>query len=233
MNFQQLASGVNAELTPALSLAIADRHLGWALTLSALAFFAFRSAPQTLRFSLGLAIFSISIVPTTWSLAHWLGLAYQTPSLVTQGLSLLYLFHIWRERNAASLAPAPASTNWPRAVLLLALALGWALALDTFAILPVQLYALGYSSTGALFGLIVATSFWGLARYQASQQGKQQVSALAVILLIAVAIHALTRLPSGNVWDAMLDPWLWIAAHVILLRSVPWRAMRWRRKMSG
>jgi hypothetical protein len=26
---------------------------------------------------------------------------------------------------------------------------------------------------------------------------------------------ALLRLPSGNVWDAVLDPWLWLAAHVV------------------
>jgi hypothetical protein len=28
----------------------------------------------------------------------------------------------------------------------------------------------------------------------------------------------LTRLPTGNMWDAMLDPFLWIYLHVWLFR---------------
>jgi hypothetical protein len=27
-------------------------------------------------------------------------------------------------------------------------------------------------------------------------------------------LHVVLRLPSGNVWDALLDPWLWIVLHV-------------------
>jgi hypothetical protein len=28
------------------------------------------------------------------------------------------------------------------------------------------------------------------------------------------------RLPTGNLWDALLDPWLWLLLHAILLRRI-------------
>jgi len=29
------------------------------------------------------------------------------------------------------------------------------------------------------------------------------------LMLGVLALFVLTRLPTGNVWDALLDPWLW------------------------
>jgi len=46
-------------------------------------------------------------------------------------------------------------------------------------------------------------------------------------LLLLAAVFALTRLPSGNLWDALLDPWLWLALHGVLLRQL-W--LWWRQR---
>jgi hypothetical protein len=35
-----------------------------------------------------------------------------------------------------------------------------------------------------------------------------------------VLLFVLLRLPTGNVWDAVLDPWLWLGLHWVLLRGV-------------
>ena len=43
---------------------------------------------------------------------------------------------------------------------------------------------------------------------------------------LALLMFAATRLPSGNLWDALLDPWLWSALHIALLRAL---YQRWRR----
>jgi hypothetical protein len=45
------------------------------------------------------------------------------------------------------------------------------------------------------------------------------LSAVAVL-----AVYVLLRLPTGNVWDALLDPFVWLALHVQLWRT--WRAAR-------
>jgi len=36
--------------------------------------------------------------------------------------------------------------------------------------------------------------------------------------LFLMTVYVLTRLPTGNVWDALLDPLLWIYLHVWLMR---------------
>jgi hypothetical protein len=96
----------------------------------------------------------------------------------------------------------------------LAALLGWALLLDSFAVLPVQLYAWGFSPA-ALF-LVVSLSLlpWVFGGYMA------QTSRMAacVVVPLAALVFVVWRLPSGNVWDAVLDPWVWVALQVWFLR---------------
>jgi hypothetical protein len=33
-------------------------------------------------------------------------------------------------------------------------------------------------------------------------------------------LFAATRLPTGNLWDAVLDPWLWLALQGVLVRRL-------------
>lgn len=219
---------IDPQIIPALSLAIADRYLGWALTLSALTLFFLKTTPKMIRYSAGLAVFVMAIVPSTWSLSHWLGLAFQTPSLVTQALSLLYLLHLLKASNVAGQMSTVAADRWPTPLLLLACVMGWALALDTFAKLPIQLYALGYAKELSIGLLLVALAIWIFGKFNPSAQPRNRFTELAFILLAAILVHTLTRLPSGNLWDAVLDPWLWIVAHGALIGRVVTSAKRRR-----
>jgi hypothetical protein len=45
--------------------------------------------------------------------------------------------------------------------------------------------------------------------------------------VVVLAAYVLLRLPTGNVWDAVLDPFVWLALHVQLWRAgCAWRASR-------
>lgn len=212
-----LASFASSGLTPALTLAAMDRHLGWALVLTAATLFMLQRAPRFVRFALAAIMFIVTIAPTTWSLSHWLGLAYQTPSLVMQGLALLYLLRTFSLSGAALHRPVSADSKWPLSALLAGSTLGWILVLDTFAVFPVSLYALGYSEGVVIFGLVLAAAFWTISLRAADAPEGQRLRHLAIVLLCAVAIHTFTRLPSGNAWDMMLDPWLWLVIQGVLL----------------
>jgi hypothetical protein len=96
--------------------------------------------------------------------------------------------------------------------------MGWVLALDTFAVLPLQqsIYAWGFSPLASLALMTGAAAVWVIsARW------------LYTLPLFALALFVLTRLPSGNVWDAVLDPLLWLYLH-IYLATQGWRYLRGR-----
>jgi hypothetical protein len=38
-----------------------------------------------------------------------------------------------------------------------------------------------------------------------------------VLLVGVLLVHVVLRLPTGNVWDALLDPWLWAALQLAWL----------------
>jgi hypothetical protein len=98
-------------------------------------------------------------------------------------------------------------------------ALGYLLLLDTFAVLPVQLYAWGFSPA-LLLGLIaLALVPWLLGGKARAAPGFSPWLVPAALLLFA-----LTRLPTGNLWDALLDPWLW------LWLQVQWVVLRLQNK---
>ena len=92
--------------------------------------------------------------------------------------------------------------------------LGWVLLFDTFALLPVPVYAWGFGP--AAFLLVCALALLPLVAAGAGvwrASGAWQVAA-------AVALFGLSRWPSGNVWDAVLDPWLWLLLNGYALRAV-------------
>ncbi|MGI9133631.1 MAG: hypothetical protein ACR2I0_06765, partial [Rhodoferax sp.] len=99
---------------------------------------------------------------------------------------------------------------------LLGLVLGWVLLLDTLALLPLagSVYAWGFDANAVAVAALLACLPW-LAYGGVSAGSPMQWSALlALVLFVAL------RLPSGNVWDALLDPWLWLALHVAVLRWI-------------
>ncbi len=186
--------------------------LAWAVVLGGLAcaWSPARYRAGALVLAVGLALWVL--VPGTLSPDHWLGLAFQAPSLTTVALCGALL---WRLRPGR-LAPATGKAGW--ALVLLGIALGYVLLLDTFAVWPWQVYSLGFSP-GALLcvmALALGISVWGTG-----------VGWLWRGLLPGVMLaYAATRLPTGNAWDALLDPLLWLVLHGLVLRALYRRVRR-------
>ena len=97
-------------------------------------------------------------------------------------------------------------------LVLAALVVGWLLLLDTLAQLPVALYALGFDAPA--LAVVAMATLLPLLQAGAARRVSTWLGPLAVLVFV------LLRLPTGNVWDAVLDPWLWLGLHGYLLRVV-------------
>ncbi len=168
----------------------------------------------------------------TWVLllAWWktplmaLGLAFQTPSLLTLCLCVVAAWSDLQtpERQIFS---SPATVQAPSVAWGLVVVLGWLLMLDTWGRLPMDLYLWGFASEARwwAWGLAGVWMLWAgfQERLTASWHGRA-----ASCLLMAVALFVVTHAPTGNAWDAVLDPGLWLFAHVQLWRT--WASQRTR-----
>lgn len=206
----------DAPALPSLELTQGWLHLGWGVVLAWLGcvlvgwWTPYRAAVLTVA---ALVLASMWL-PDPWSPAYWLGLAFQQPSVVLVLLCIRLLLRRLRKPPpawATRRTPAPVRGLAPLAFA--GVLLGWALLFDVFALLPlpVSLYAWGFSP------LAVALVAWvslGLVLSN-SQTGSRP---LAWVVPLAVVAFVALRLPTGNVWDAVLDPWLWLALHGYLLR---------------
>ena len=190
-------------------------NLGWASVL----LYGF------LRFSRGLviglrAVLALMLVawcwwPGTLGATHWLGLAFQSPSALLVGLCLhgIYTeYRRWRAPSAQGNAAGEVTGCGPMIGLLLVT--GWLLLLDTVALLPFGLYAWGFEPVAVGLTTFLALLPWLWWRGKLPAAGKLVLVVFVVLVLVAL------RLPTGNVWDAWLDPWLWVFLHVYAIRSV-------------
>jgi hypothetical protein len=98
---------------------------------------------------------------------------------------------------------ATADSGSQKVLLLLGVVLGWVLLLDALAWFPVSIYAWGFGSAAVALALLAAALLWLLSGSRAT-----------VSLLAVLALFVLTRAPSGNLWDALLDPLLWLALQI-------------------
>lgn len=195
--------------TPLLPGALPARlylALGWGLVLAGAAlWWLSRTGLNRSRWTrwLPLALLLWCLVPGPVSPAYWLGLAFRAPSLLFAFLcAWALLAHELPQQLAAP--PLPALRRW----LLGPVLLGWLLLLDTLALWPVSLYALGFAPlTLGVLGLLA------LLPWLLRGEGR-----LAVLLALVLLAYVLLRLPSGNVWDALIDPWLWIVLQLDGLR---------------
>jgi len=200
--------------TPSLPAAWAMRlglALSWALVLAALGSALTCRRPLRTRRAVASLLLAWTLLPGPLTPDYWLGLAFHAPSL-----SAMLLCGWWLRR---SLFPpshqSETQAAGPVALLLAPIALGYVLLLDTFAVIPLQIYAWGFSPMLLLVLLLVALLPWVLSG--ASRTG----NGLAHWLLpAALLLYAATRLPTGNVWDALLDPLLWLFLHGLLVRSL-------------
>lgn len=202
---------------PSLAIMDVTRRLSWALLLGVLAWrghLGLWRVPDTARAALAMLLALLAWLPGPWGLAYWLGLAFQAPSLTTVLVALLW----WRYGHTRTRrffdARHPTYAERGKIVLgmgpLGVLVLGWVLALDTFAVWPAFIYPMGYGH-----GTLMAAALTGLGLLCLTS-----TRVLGGMILGICLIFTVTRLPSGNVWDALSDPWLWLIAHGILIRQI-------------
>ena len=204
----QRALATDSPLLPALPLQQVWLHLGWSLVLAMLGSslagcLQMRRPAQRL---VALALAAWCWIPGVWGASFWLGLAFQAPSAVSACLCAVFL-----ARGVSS--PSTRSLVHPRTSLylpVLGVVMGWALLLDSFAVLPWQIYSLGFSPTVPVLVIAIAVFPWVIGWSHGVSTG---VGVGGLWLAVALVIFLTLRLPSGNAWDALLDPWLWLVLH--------------------
>lgn len=207
--------------------------LGWAVVLAWLAVVVLarwrvpRPVPSAVRWGVAAGLAAWCLVGLTgadvFTPVYVLGMAFQQPSTVTLWLCAVGLWRHARGRagGAAQSPPAVAADMagagwwvwvWPVA----GVVLGWVLLLDAFAQLPLQasVYAWGFSPWAVAWVLGLGLLPWVLCPRAA------WASPVAWAVPVAVVWQVALHLPTGNVWDAVLDPWLWLVLHNILFRQV-------------
>lgn len=212
----------SSSITPPLAALSISMHIGWAMVLGAGAVFLLRSTSIKTRISVALLITLLCLLPNDWSPSWWFGLAFQTPSLVLQGLCAAYLYQQFTTQTntpilATDTTPPAVPRGWPIGLLSVAIIAGWLLALDTFAVFNISLYAIGFTPYAILAALFFACLLQLISARSEHAQRTRHYRDLAAITLIAIVVHLLLRLPTGNMWDALLDPWLWIVAHAMAI----------------
>ncbi len=125
----------------------------WAIVLGCGAWLVAGRLTRPHRLGVLVLVMAWTLWPGPASPAYWLGLAFQTPSLMTAVLGLGWL--IVRAKRVPKVDGAAADSAGPMLKTLAAagVGLGWVLLLDTLAWLPVSVYAWGFSS--ATFAAVV------------------------------------------------------------------------------
>ena len=219
-----LLLSTDAPALPAAWLMRLGLALSWALLLAALGASLAYSLPLRKRRLLAAALALWTLLPGPLTPDYWLGLAFHAPSLTA-----LLLCAWWLRRLLAASTPLPAAVNAADLLasssragartqhawgwLLPAVVLGYVLLLDSFAVLPLQIYGWGFSPLLLLLVLGCSLLPWLLRGNGAAVTARWLVPA-------ALLLFAATRLPTGNLWDALLDPWLWLLLHGMLVRSL-------------
>lgn len=174
------------------------------------------------------------IFPSTRGWTAYLALAFQTPSLVSVVWAITYSWRVWQKRTEHVNVVIIPCIDLPLA--LCGVLLGWALWLDTLNLLPavfniqLQLFDLGFSnnmlwSVCGLIGLLGSLAHYRTTRAQRSRQTACVISSQANMFVynwvaIALLLFTITRWPTGNLWDAVLDIWVWFSCHIVLIRRL-------------
>lgn len=196
---------------PELVLQNAYGRIAWAIVLTALVT-GFLPASWKLTRRAAMQLLGIAIVlmllPGKFSPAYWIALAFQWPSGLLVGLCIVRLARRW--------SPAPVSAGMPVALAGAIALFGIVLYADALGLASLGLYFWGFGPRGApLLGLAaMAVCAAGII------QGHARSHCFAA--LGALTLFTWLRLPTGNLWDAVLDPLLWIWA-VLSLATRAWR----------
>ncbi|MFC7514468.1 hypothetical protein ACFQUU_05585 [Herbaspirillum sp. GCM10030257] len=200
---------------PELEWQIIYGRIAWSVVLTALGIAILQHFGRTSRTAVSLLLASamlFAVLPGESSISFWLGLAFQWPSGLLFGLCLVKLHLTFRGSLEKTVMPVTLSVP---------IVLGGALLyLDAIGILSLGIYYVGFEPVFApLLALMLA-----IASSAVAVIGKMPSSAFA--LLLAAAMFMLLRLPTGNLWDSLLDPLLWTWSLVSLCAT----GLQWRRQ---
>lgn len=148
----------------------------------------------------------LCLLPGEMSPAYWLGMAFRAPSLLFTGVVLHYLVVELAPSRAGGLQTVLSVPTMGALVVL-----GWVLALDTFAVWPVSLWSWGFAPLVVIGVLLVTLVSWLMPG------GCGRVPWGPVVLAL---VYVLLRLPDGNAWSMVSDPWFWAWLHLMLLRRL-------------
>lgn len=204
---------------PDLAWQIAYGRLGWGIVLASVLVALWPAGKPLPRAARGAALAGFALVvllPGAASPAYWLALAMQYPSGMLLGLCLLGLRARWQGQAAGPRVPGSVAA---------AIAIGGAaLYLDAIGWLSQGYYYAGFGPVGAPAVALIGTVGCVLALLR-GRGGRQNLALLGALLLFT-----LLRLPTGNLWDAVLDPLLWAWAVVTLASRA---VRRFRRARAG
>ena len=211
---------------PDLAWQIAYGRVAWGIVLAAVLLALWphtRRLPRAVFGALLAAIAVAMALPGEASPAYWMGLAFQYPSGMLLGLCLLALHARWQGAQAG----AKVDSSMPLAAAVTIAVAGLALYLDAIGWLSQGYYYAGFGPVLAPAVALVATLGCVLALVR-GRGGRHNLALLGALLLFT-----LLRLPTGNLWDAVLDPLLWGWALATLagraLRPVAGRRIAGRR----
>jgi len=185
----------------------------WAIVMTGALIFILSSQSIKIKKYAALLVVIFSFLPNQFSFSYWLGLAFQMPSIASVLLSSIFLNRIFATTIKTTSSEGRARKNWTNIQACAGVILGYLLLLDTFAKLPFHLYNFGFSPISliivAIFlllpALLLSNSFLGFLKAN-------------IFIISGILVFLFARLPTGNVWDAVLDPWLWLILHIYLLR---------------
>ena len=208
---------------PSLAWQAVFRHLGWTL---ALAVVLARLSPKrwAQRWWWGLGLGVASNLPILTEVTSALALSFQTPSLLSQGLLACALWRGLRPSATSTHAPEHTPQVAPTGAWAILALLGWVLLLDTLGWGGTFIYAWGFGPAVPVAVLLGCAA--GLAWAAWHPQAQHPLHWLWC-LAAAMGLFVLTRAPSGNAWDAISDPWLWLIAHAMCAAPL-WRSARTR-----
>ena len=197
--------------------------VGWALVLALLVAGLSWRLPLKIRRWMALALALWTMVPGPVSPDYWLGLAFHAPSLTAMLLCGWCLQRVLfssgdsalSSPRTARLGLSPGPSAYLAGLLWALVVLGYLLLVDTFAVLPLQMYAWGFSPMLLLVLLGLCLLPWLFGRYPLAGKAAPLWLVSGALLLFAV-----TRLPTGNLWDALMDPWLWLFLQYLLVRNL-------------
>lgn len=202
-----------ASLLPSLAMQQLFHTVVWLAVLSWLGVQCLPSYDRRWRWVM-CSIAALLVLLVWQSVLPSLGLVFQTPSLMTLCACLAVA---WDDIKGPSnrLFGSHDTSRLGQGLWLALVLVGWCLLLDAFGWLPWDIYSMGFEPR-LLWWAWWASGLWMTAAYVLPlPEGHAKA---ATCWLVATGLFVATHAPTGNVWDAWLDPGLWLFAHYQWIR---------------